>query len=78
MSPPYTVGQTVVYKPIGGPESENTPESLGLITGVLTSPGKIDEYNVEASPEEPTYEIENMSTKKKSPIKDANVLRIHI
>lgn len=86
-----------------GPESESTPESLGLIRSVLTSPGTIDEYNVDASLQEPTYEvrlspppiheemayggrchltgeqkIENMSTKKHSPIKEPNILRIHV
>ncbi|OTA81747.1 hypothetical protein M434DRAFT_401271 [Hypoxylon sp. CO27-5] len=36
--PQYKTGQTVRYKPVGGPDS-NTSASTGKITDVLTEPG---------------------------------------
>lgn len=52
----YKTGQSVRYKPVGGPDS-NTSESTGKITGVLTQPGVQADRNVQASREEPRYEV---------------------
>ncbi|KAI9887977.1 MAG: hypothetical protein M1823_000234 [Watsoniomyces obsoletus] len=70
----YKVGETVVYKPVGGPDS-NTSESTGTIVSVLEEPGEMTDRNVDASPENPRYEIENTNTGKKSAIKEDNILR---
>lgn len=52
----YKTGETVRYKPVGGPDS-NTSESTGTIRGVLTSPGVQADRNVQASQEQPRYEV---------------------
>lgn len=52
----YKTGQTVRYKPVGGPGS-NTSESTGRITDVLTKPGVQADRNVQASADEPRYEV---------------------
>ncbi|MCL6375733.1 DUF2945 domain-containing protein [Pectobacterium atrosepticum] len=39
MAPQYKKGQSVRYKPVGGPDS-NTSESVGVIRDVLTEPGR--------------------------------------
>ncbi|KAK4159694.1 hypothetical protein QBC43DRAFT_221458 [Cladorrhinum sp. PSN259] len=69
----FSPGQTVRYKPIGGPES-NTSESVGTIKDVLTEPGKQAGRNVNASMENPRYEIENLNTGKTSTIYERNIL----
>ncbi|KAI1457090.1 hypothetical protein F4805DRAFT_458041 [Annulohypoxylon moriforme] len=51
----YKTGQSVRYKPVGGPDS-NTSESTGRITDVLTKPGVQADRNVQASADEPRYE----------------------
>ncbi|KAK3944447.1 hypothetical protein QBC46DRAFT_374342 [Diplogelasinospora grovesii] len=71
--PEYKPGQTVRYKPVGGPDS-NTSESTGVIKGVLTEPGQQAGRNVQASEESPRYEIENSNTGKTSTIYEANIL----
>ncbi|EAU86531.1 hypothetical protein CC1G_10253 [Coprinopsis cinerea okayama7 len=73
MAPQFKKGQTVRYKPIGGPHS-NTPESVGVIRDVLTSPGREADRNVNASAEDPRYEIENSNTGKLSAIYESNIL----
>ncbi|KAK3392204.1 hypothetical protein B0T20DRAFT_361205 [Sordaria brevicollis] len=71
----YKPGQTVRYKPVGGPAS-NTSESVGKIMDVLTEPGQQAGRNVNASPETPRYEIQNLNTGKSTTIYEANILGI--
>ncbi|KAK3988991.1 hypothetical protein QBC44DRAFT_242605 [Cladorrhinum sp. PSN332] len=69
----FSPGQTVRYKPVGGPDS-NTSESRGTIKNVLTEPGQQAGRNVNASIDNPGYEIENMNTGKTSTIYERNIL----
>ncbi|KAK3303943.1 uncharacterized protein B0T15DRAFT_398935 [Chaetomium strumarium] len=69
----YKVGQTVRYKPVGGPGS-NTSESTGVIKNVLTEPGRQAERNVQASQDRPRYEIENSNTGKMTSVYEDNIL----
>ncbi|KAL7626947.1 hypothetical protein AAE478_003722 [Parahypoxylon ruwenzoriense] len=79
--PQYKRGQTVRYKPLTsyvfsfplGPES-NTSESTGKITDVLTEPGVQAERNVQASAEDPRYEIQNDNTGKMTTVYEKNIL----
>ncbi|KAI0853417.1 hypothetical protein F5Y00DRAFT_224647 [Daldinia vernicosa] len=73
MAPRYKKGLTVKYKPVGGPDS-HTPESVGRIVGVLTEPGIQADRNVQASPDNPRYEIINENTGKASTIYESNIL----
>ncbi|KAK0752443.1 hypothetical protein B0T18DRAFT_479006 [Schizothecium vesticola] len=73
--PAYKPGQTVKYKPIGGPDS-NTPESTGKIKDVLTEPGQQAGRNVNASEDSPRYEIENLNTGKTTTIYEANIIGV--
>ncbi|KAJ9320717.1 hypothetical protein DTO027B5_7834 [Paecilomyces variotii] len=73
MAPGYKVGDTVRYKPVGGPDS-NTSESVGTIKSVLTEPGNQAGRNVDASEDDPRYEIENNNTGKTSTIYESNIL----
>ncbi|KXX81642.1 Uncharacterized protein prl65 [Madurella mycetomatis] len=61
----FKTGQTVRYKPVGGPES-NTSESVGKITGVLTEPGQQAGRNVNASADSPRYEASRCFTDHRS------------
>lgn len=54
--PQYKTGQTVRYKPVGGPDS-NTSESTGKIIDVITEPGVQADRNVQASSDDPRYEV---------------------
>ena len=75
--PQYKEGTKVRYKPVGGeftrerrlcesltpyqgPDS-NTSESVGVILSVLTEPGVQADRNVNASEEDPRYEVSNNS-----------------
>ncbi|KAI1094688.1 hypothetical protein F5B19DRAFT_490225 [Rostrohypoxylon terebratum] len=69
----YKEGQTVRYKPVGGPGS-NTSESTGRITDVLTKPGMQADRNVQASADEPRYEIQNDNTGKRTTVYEKNIL----
>ncbi|EAA34158.2 hypothetical protein GE21DRAFT_2642 [Neurospora crassa] len=69
----YKPGQTVRYKPVGGPDS-HTSESVGKVKDVLTEPGHQAGRNVNASPENPRYEIQNLNTGKSTTIYEANIL----
>ncbi|EAW09086.1 DUF2945 domain-containing protein [Aspergillus clavatus NRRL 1] len=71
--PQYRNGQSVLYKPIGGRDS-NTAESTGTIRSVLTEPGNQAGRNVQASEDDPRYEIENNNTGKSSTIYESNIL----
>ncbi|ROT38437.1 hypothetical protein SODALDRAFT_339845 [Sodiomyces alkalinus F11] len=71
--PMYKTGDQVRYKPVGGPESQ-TSESTGIIKDVLTEPGRQAQRNVQASEEEPRYEIENSNTGKTTTIFESNIL----
>ncbi|KAI1355705.1 hypothetical protein F5Y01DRAFT_310586 [Xylaria sp. FL0043] len=71
--PKYKNGQLVRYKPVGGPDS-NTPESTGKITDVLTEPGVQADRNVQASADEPRYEIKNDNTGKLTTVYEGNIL----
>ncbi|KAM0433515.1 hypothetical protein ACHAPT_004395 [Fusarium lateritium] len=71
--PQYKTGESVRYKPVGGPDS-NTPESTGTIKDVLTEPGVQADRNVQASSDNPRYEIENANTGKSTSVYEANIL----
>ncbi|OJJ51683.1 hypothetical protein ASPZODRAFT_127799 [Penicilliopsis zonata CBS 506.65] len=71
--PQFKKGDSVRYKPVGGPESK-TSESVGIVREVSTVPTQLTGRNVEASREEPRYEIENSHTHKRSAIKEANII----
>ncbi|KAB8071735.1 hypothetical protein BDV29DRAFT_159232 [Aspergillus leporis] len=71
--PQYRNGQSVHYKPIGGPDSK-TPESIGTIKSVLTNSGNQAGRNVDASEDNPRYEIENQNTGKLTSIFEKNIL----
>ncbi|OTB17968.1 hypothetical protein K445DRAFT_56327 [Daldinia sp. EC12] len=71
--PQYKTGQTVRYKPVGGPDS-NTSESTGKITDVITEPGVQADRNVQASSDEPRYEIQNDNTGKVTSVYEKNIL----
>ncbi|RXW24521.1 hypothetical protein EST38_g1359 [Candolleomyces aberdarensis] len=73
MAPLYKEGQFVRYKPVGGPDS-NTPESVGTIRNVLTEPGVQADRHVQASEEEPRYEIVNENTGKATAIYQKNII----
>ncbi|KAI0460319.1 hypothetical protein F5B21DRAFT_359 [Xylaria acuta] len=73
MAPKYSSGQTVRYKPVGGPDS-NTSESTGKIMDVLTEPGMQADRHVQASRQEPRYEIQNDNTGKLTSVYEANIL----
>ncbi|KAI1763572.1 hypothetical protein GGR53DRAFT_467219 [Hypoxylon sp. FL1150] len=73
MAPRYRKGDMVTYKPVGGPDS-NTPESTGRITDVLTEPGMQADRHVQASPDNPRYEIVNDNTGKTTTIYETNIL----
>ncbi|BCR84745.1 DUF2945 domain-containing protein [Aspergillus chevalieri] len=71
--PQYRNGQAVHYKPVGGPDSR-TSESIGTIQSILTEPGNQAGRNVDASEEEPRYEIENQNTGKTTTVYERNIL----
>ncbi|KAK0625957.1 hypothetical protein B0T14DRAFT_423166 [Immersiella caudata] len=71
----FRAGDTVRYKPVGGPNS-NTSESVGTIKDVLTEPGQQAGRNVNASPDSPRYEIENLNTGKTTTIYERNIIGI--
>ncbi|KAH7015954.1 hypothetical protein B0J12DRAFT_586454 [Macrophomina phaseolina] len=71
--PQYKEGQSVRYKPVGGPDS-STSESIGTIKKVLTEPGNLANRNVDASEENPRYEIENANTGKTTAVYEKNIL----
>ncbi|EAU34094.1 conserved hypothetical protein [Aspergillus terreus NIH2624] len=71
--PQYRNGQTVRYKPVGGPES-HTSESVGTIKSVLTEPGIQADRQVQASEDQPRYEIENQNTGRLTTIYEKNIL----
>ncbi|PGH06333.1 hypothetical protein AJ79_06576 [Helicocarpus griseus UAMH5409] len=71
--PQYKEGQSVRYKPVGGPESQ-TSESTGRVCSVLTQPGQQAQRNVAASEDDPRYEIENENTGKRTTVYERNIL----
>ncbi|EAW09778.1 DUF2945 domain-containing protein [Aspergillus clavatus NRRL 1] len=71
--PEFRKGDSVRYKPVGGPES-HTSETVGVIREVSTKPTQLTGRNVAASEEEPRYEIENSHTHRRSAIKESNIL----
>ncbi|KAK0651122.1 hypothetical protein B0T16DRAFT_367174 [Cercophora newfieldiana] len=71
----FRTGDTVRYKPVGGPNS-NTSESVGMIKDVLTEPGQQAGRNVNASIDSPRYEIENLNTGKTTTIYERNIIGI--
>ncbi|OJJ52230.1 hypothetical protein ASPSYDRAFT_164954 [Aspergillus sydowii CBS 593.65] len=71
--PRYTNGQSVQYKPVGGPESR-TSVSTGTIKSVLTEPGNQADRYVDASEGNPRYEIENNNTGKLTTVYEGNIL----
>ncbi|KAL4977673.1 hypothetical protein BDW66DRAFT_132182 [Aspergillus desertorum] len=71
--PRYSNGQTVEYKPVGGRDS-NTSKSTGKIKSVLTEPGRQADRNVDASEDNPRYEIENSNTGKITSVYEDNIL----
>ncbi|KAL3463621.1 hypothetical protein BJX64DRAFT_287361 [Aspergillus heterothallicus] len=72
--PKYSNGMTVEYKPIGGPDSR-TSVSTGRIMSVLTEPGKQADRNVDASEQNPRYEIENSNTGRLTSVYEKNIMK---
>ncbi|KAK2871762.1 hypothetical protein FQN49_002859 [Arthroderma sp. PD_2] len=58
--PQFRAGQSIVYRPVGGPDSMS-PDTVGTITDVLTHDGRQAGRNVAASEEEPRYEVHKRS-----------------
>ncbi|KAB8248086.1 hypothetical protein BDV35DRAFT_391443 [Aspergillus flavus] len=56
-----------------GPDSR-TSESVGTIQSVLTEPGNQAGRHVDASEENPRYEIENQNTGKTTTVYERNIL----
>ncbi|MCL6384601.1 DUF2945 domain-containing protein [Pectobacterium parmentieri] len=56
------------------PAIANTSESVGVIRDVLTEPGRQADRNVNASEDDPRYEIENSNTGKLTTIYEKNIL----
>ncbi|KAJ5267070.1 hypothetical protein N7478_009878 [Penicillium angulare] len=55
--PSFHPGQTVNYKPVGGPNS-NTSSSKGIIRDVATKPGAtLTGRSVSASEQMPSYQV---------------------
>ncbi|KAL1649226.1 hypothetical protein SLS58_001801 [Diplodia intermedia] len=84
--PRYQVDQKVLYKAIGGPDS-NTPVSHGTIMSVITKDARMAGHNVKASEDDPRYEpaskvptrakqIKNDNTGKNSAIFETNIIRV--
>ncbi|GKZ18834.1 hypothetical protein AbraIFM66951_009538 [Aspergillus brasiliensis] len=71
--PGYARGDTVRYKPIGGPDSK-TAEAIGIIRDVRTHSGTMTGRKIEASDDMPRYEIENSHTHKRAAIKESSIL----
>ncbi|KAF3404101.1 hypothetical protein DPV78_002708 [Talaromyces pinophilus] len=86
--PQYKVNDSVRYKPVGaywntrshligyliiGPQS-HTSETVGVIKEVLTSPGNLTGRQVQATEQDPRYEIENSHTHKRTAIKESNII----
>ncbi|KAL4932446.1 DUF2945 domain-containing protein [Aspergillus undulatus] len=71
--PRYSNGQMVSYRPVGGPDS-NTSTSTGTIKSVLTESGKQADRNVQASSDNPRYEIENSNTGKVTSVYEDNIM----
>ncbi|UDD62817.1 hypothetical protein AFCA_010120 [Aspergillus flavus] len=59
--------------PMQGPDSR-TSESVGTIQSVLTEPGNQAGRHVDASEENPRYEIENQNTGKTTTVYERNIL----
>ncbi|KAJ5668748.1 hypothetical protein N7462_009818 [Penicillium macrosclerotiorum] len=71
--PAFKKGDKVNYKPVGGPAS-HTNTSVGVICDLSTTRANFSGRIVQASEEEPRYEVENQRTRKKSAIKESNIL----
>ncbi|QKX57191.1 uncharacterized protein TRUGW13939_04299 [Talaromyces rugulosus] len=71
--PQYRVNDQVRYKPVGGRES-NTSETVGVVRQVITEPGSLTGRQVQASNDDPRYEVENSNTGKRTAIKESNIL----
>ncbi|KAL9115604.1 MAG: hypothetical protein Q9187_007242, partial [Circinaria calcarea] len=52
----------------------NSSESTGVIKEVATEPTNMTDRNVQASEDNPRYEIENSNTGKTSAIYESNIL----
>ncbi|KAI5810365.1 hypothetical protein BZA77DRAFT_271719 [Pyronema omphalodes] len=74
--PQYNQGDHVEYHPIGGRHGTST--STGVIQHVLTEPEVAGDQkqHINASKEEPKYEIKNDKTGKTSAIKEDNIERV--
>ncbi|KAI0001244.1 hypothetical protein F4779DRAFT_622455 [Xylariaceae sp. FL0662B] len=75
MASKYKKGQSVIYKPIGGPDS-NSPQTTGTISDVLTEPGLQADRSVQSTPSNPRYEasIVNDNTGYSTIIYESNIL----
>ncbi|RPA75140.1 hypothetical protein BJ508DRAFT_332423 [Ascobolus immersus RN42] len=74
---PFREGQTVEYVPIGGPNS-HTSMSTGRIERVLTSKAQAGDKNVRvnATKDQPQYEILNDNTQKRTALKGKNLINV--
>ncbi|KAJ5103405.1 hypothetical protein N7532_003934 [Penicillium argentinense] len=78
--PAFKNGDRVNYKAVGGRtpiehcRNSHTNQSVGVIRNVCTSTASLTGRIVEASEEEPHYEVENENTRKRSAVKEGNIL----
>ncbi|RPA71164.1 hypothetical protein BJ508DRAFT_109067 [Ascobolus immersus RN42] len=73
----FQVGDSVEYKPVGGPNS-HTSVSTGTVERILTertAMGGDMDVHINASPEDPRYEIRNIFTDKTAAYKEPNIMR---
>ncbi|RFU33783.1 hypothetical protein B7463_g2547, partial [Scytalidium lignicola] len=69
----FKEGQTVRFKQSGG-QGSGTSENVGIIRNILTEPGMLGNRNVDASKDEPHYEIENQNTGKRTTVHEKNLM----
>jgi hypothetical protein len=69
----YQKENMLIYARPPGPES-HTSESVGTIKSVLTEPGIQADRQVQASEDQPRYEIENQNTGRLTTIYEKNIL----
>ncbi|KAL7266806.1 hypothetical protein RUND412_010630 [Rhizina undulata] len=74
-APKFRAGQKILYHPIGALSS---PTTTGVITRVLTEPGRAGTYPLihKASPDDPRYEIKNLKTGKFVAVKEIRINRV--
>jgi hypothetical protein len=62
----------IISNPSG--RESNTSETVGVVRQVITEPGSLTGRQVQASNDNPRYEVENSNTGKRTAIKESNIL----